>query len=266
MRSAIEHWEEWRSRCAIARCGAVTAAALRGFAWLRFQRYARAVLREDAVSARLPSAEQCWMLLEAYLSVARPRSGRRYKEWLFARLEGAADDPLNVIQGGASLLLRDVVREHLRQEVSAYGVISLDAPAGPGLEGVSLHELLPAGMDDNVLGHEREQLADGVADRVLNMLSDSIRLILLAKELHLPLYHPVVLGVAGVGRSRASELWRSTFNRLADDVRDCFPGEPPVWHLRLALAASARLGEKIFLWGRAEKMARPLFLLKEEAA
>ncbi len=264
MSPTLAHWMEWRARCALQRCGAATTAALRGFAWLRFRRFACAALGAGAGAPRTPSAAECWHLLETQLAVGRNRAGRRYKEWLFDRLEGASDPPLDVIQGGATLLLRSVARQFLASETSPDGTLYLDA-ATPGGDdqGPPLASLLPAPADETLERHELTAHAATVAERVFSDIEPRTRLILLAKRLGLPLYHPAVLATARVSRSRASEIWRAVYRQVAGETRRLFPAEPADFQLRLACAAAAHLGEMIFRWGEAEIEARPLFLLVE---
>jgi hypothetical protein len=261
----IEHWDEWRKRCAILRCGPAAQAALRGFAWARFVHYAGHLLDEDAVRARVPSAVDCWHLFESYLAVASPRSGRRYKEWLFARLERSKDPPLDVIQGGASLLVRTVVRAWLLNEGPQRRMCPLSAPVAEGEAGVlELEDLLPAPPEDSLEQAEIEQAAARLLPGCLAELTRAERLVLLAKQLGLPLYDPAVLRLAGVGRSRASILWRGVFQRVAALTRQRHPQEPRDWQLQLALLVSRKLGEKILFWGRVEKSTQPFFYMMEE--
>lgn len=265
MPTQLEHWDEWRRRCAVLRCGPAAQAALRGFAWARFDHYARHALGEADARVRMPSAADCWHLFETHLSVAQPRSGRRYKEWLFARLEQAQDPPLDVIQGGASLLVRTVFRNWLPNEGPQRNMQAIHAPvAGDETGTVTLEDLLPAPPTEGPEQTELEEAADRLLPVCLDGLTQSERLVLLAKQLGIPLYDPTVLRLAGIGRSRASVRWRGVFHRIAEWIRQHHPQEPHDWQLQLALLVSRKLGEKILFWGRVEKTAQPLFYMVEE--
>ena len=84
MPPTLAHWQEWRARCALQRCGPEATAALRGFAWLRFQRCAGAVLGEDcrvwhfshiSAGARIETTETLNQTLEDYfINLIRPGS------------------------------------------------------------------------------------------------------------------------------------------------------------------------------------------------
>lgn len=263
MLASIQHWEEWHARCALLRCGEETRTALRGFAWTRFVHYAQAALGESGVQPQVPAAEDCWHLLESDLSVARPRSGRRYKEWLFARLEGTGDAPIDVIQGGASLLMRTVVRTWALHETTPRKTRSMDAPLCLGASGLTLADLLPAEEGTSLEDDELAARAATLAPAFFDTLDPKARLVLLAKHLDLPLYDPGVLALAGIGRSRASDIWRSAFTQLAGLVGQTHPTEPRDWQLKLTLVVARLLNERIVCWGRVEKTAQPLFFMAE---
>ena len=264
MAVTFEQWETWHARCAILRCTESTRVALRGFAWARFVRYAGYAIGMQDARKRVPAAEDCWHLFESYSAVARPRTGRRYKEWLFARLEGSADPPLQVIQAGASLLLRSVVREWVLAETSPTATSSLDAPLNTTDAGFTLADLLPAtGDDDAIEEGEIGRAAEGLLPGFFASLDERTRLVLLAKRLGLPLYASAVLKLTGIGRSRVSVVWRDVFIRLAHSVRAQHAAETCDWQLKLTLRMAQRLNEEIFLWGRVEKSAQPLFFILE---
>ncbi len=263
MDPTVEQWAEWRARCALHRCGAASQAALRRFAWRRFLHYARVALRDWNPQERVPTPEACWHMLESELTVGRQRSGRRYKEWLFARLEGSADAPIDVIQGGATLLMRTVVRNWALAETRSVKTVSLDAPLCGGDSALTLGDLIPDADTPSPETGELDRMATGLTQAFFNTLDNRTRLVLLAKQLGLKLYDPRVLAAAQAGRSRISEIWRGAFIQLARRVREAYAGEPHDWQLALTLRAARLLGEKIILWGRAEKTAQPLFYMVE---
>lgn len=259
----FEHWQEWHKRCALARCDAVAAAALTAFAWTRFRHYVRRVPRAARLSeAALPTARDCWHLFETNLTANRHGSGKCYKEWLFARLAGSRDPALDVIQGGASLLMRDVVRTYLLREAPTRWTVSLDAPTGSDGRGVPLVELLPDPHSaDAAAARELTECAALTASRALRRLPRRERLLLLARHLGLPLHWPEVIAVAGVGRNRGSVLWRRVFAGLAQQVMRELPAEGRGVQLRVALDAAALLSRQILAWGRGHASAATLFRL-----
>lgn len=262
MPTTFQHWQEWRSRCAALRCAADTQAALREFAARRFLRYARAALGEHDVQPQIPAPEACWHLLESELAAGRLRSGKRYKEWLFARLEGSRDAPIDVIQGGASLLMRTVVRNWALREARQRRSCALEAPVGGHGSGLTLADLLPAAANDPE-GAELDRLAAAEARRLFENLPEKTRRIVLAKQLGLPLYGPNLLAQLGASRSGVSVTWRSVFQTLARQVAANYPQEPRAWQLRLCLLAAQQLDPLIFRWGSLEKSVRGLFFMVE---
>ncbi|MGI6100368.1 MAG: hypothetical protein GX174_03800 [Lentisphaerae bacterium] len=264
--TTFQHWQEWRTRCAAQLCAPATQTALRDFGAHRFQHYARAVLGQHDVRKQIPAPEECWHLLESELTTGRLRSGRRYKEWLFARLEGSPDAPINVIQGGASLLMRTVVRNWALREGRQRRSRPLDAPIGAPGSSLTLLDLLPAPeREDNLEVTEFDQQAAAEAQRLFETLPERTRKVVLAKQLGLPLYGTPMLAQLGTSRSGASVLWRGVFQSLAHQITRHYPDEPRAWQLKLSLRAAKKLEPLIFRWGRLEKSASQLFFMAEHS-
>jgi hypothetical protein len=256
----LEQWREWHSQCAAARCRPETRESLRLFGWLRFKHYALICGGPAIGSGVLPDAAGCWHLAETRLATGRTRQSKRYKDWLFDRAGGAAAT-LDAVQGGASLLLRDVVRDYLRREGPRPRHLSLDAPVSEGLP--TLAELLADTPDAAVEERDFQGVARPLAEALFAQLPDRERLVVLAKQLGVPLYHPAVEGAAGVHKSRVATLWQSVYRRLAARVDESQAGEVRGARLAISLQAAAELDALIVSWGRVEKSAAVLFMLAE---
>jgi len=230
----IAQWREWRKRCAIAKCRAKTANALRSYARQRFTYFLMNLANDVAFDINVPEADECWHLLESYLCVSRPRTGRRYKEWLFARLARSSDDPIDVVQGGATLVLRSVVRDWFYEQ-SPPKIVSLYAPLGSGIP--SPAELLPDPTPQRHDDWEIRDAARAAARNVSLRLDRSTRLVLLARASGIPLFHPGVLQYIGIGHSKASEIPKTILTALADHVRRKWRREPQNWQMRVTFAA-----------------------------
>jgi hypothetical protein len=192
--------------------------------------------------------------------VGRNRQGKCYKRWLFDRAAGSSD-PLDAVRGGASVLMREVVREFLRCEGPDARQVSFDGPPdGPG-ERLSVAELLPAPPVADADDPGMFSMARTFARRFFERLEPRERLVVLAKRLGVPLHHPVVEQRVGVRRSRISLLWRGVFERLAAEVDRSLPGEDRSSRLHLALSAASELDQLVFEWARAEDGAAALFAL-----
>ena len=229
-------WGEWRQRCAIAKCGKATAFALSSFVSNRFRHYAAHVVGETSVPTETPDPAACFSLVEQWMSVSRPVSGRRYKEWLFARAKGQCGEARQgTIVSGASLVVRTVVRKWLFTSRSRE-VLSLDAPV-PGLDGVSFVDLVPdekaSALDDPLL----RDMAASVADTVFGKMNRRTKLVMLARLARLPLYHPRLLALFGMSKSKAANTWKEVLEDIAEVVRRRWPEESASWKIDLSMRA-----------------------------
>lgn len=243
--ATLSDWTEWRERCAIALCPDDVAKRLRDFAYPRFRRYLSFAIGEEATRDEMPGHDACWDLLEHDLATARPRSGRRYKEWLFARLENSKGDPLDVIQGGATLLLRSVVRTWAKNIPDIQGHLSLNREI-PGCEGITYLDLLPDERAGDV-PEEGEQIADAaqIADIVFRGLCRAERLVLLAGSAGVPLYHPHILTVIGFGKTKVAALRKDVLLKIAEEIQRTWPEESTDWKTAVALKAHDALNELV---------------------
>ena len=231
-----EQWHEWRHRCAIAKCGRTTASALTSFVSNRFRHYAAHVVGETSAPSETPDPAACFCLVESWMAVSRPVSGRRYKEWLFARAKGQrGDERHGTILSGASLVVRSVVRKWLFNS-RPREQISLDAPV-PGLNGVTFLDLVPdksaAAVDEPLL----QDLAASVAEEVFRGMNRRTKLVMLARLARLPLYHPRLLDVLGMGKTKAAETWKDVLADIARGVRRRFPDETAEWKVDVSMRA-----------------------------
>lgn len=237
----LREWDEWRTLCAISRCGAGTAESLRRFAHARFRRYVEAAVGPGRAPAEMPTPDVCFDLLEHWCAVARPRTGRRYKEWLFARAAGLAGaDGLAAVASGATLLVRSVVRKWLAHAPGVAGEASLDAPV-PGAQGLTFGDLIPDDAADSPADEMSRREAEAIADKVFSGMRRTARLVMLSRLARLPLYHPRLLAEFGVGKSRANQMWRDVMGDIASAISRKWPGEGASWKLSMAMCATDAL-------------------------
>ncbi len=262
----INDWELWRMNCALDLCPADVRERLRGFAWARFARYARACARDtnSHVNALIPDARAAFHLFETHTRLNATRAGKSYKEWLFARAQNGASGYLDVIQGGASVLLRSVVREYVRREFSAEFMQSLDqSPAGGNTP--SLSELLPAPDAQGAAFEHREleRLAQTATPAILAQLTRRERIAILARELGLALAEPVVLRTAECRKSVLHSAYHQALRKVADHVRAAFASESRQTLIELAALGWAETKTAILAWGRSESALSHLFNMAE---
>ena len=169
-----------------------------------------------------------WHLFETHLAVRNTRQGKKYKEWLFARLPGSEYGDLEALAGGAALLMRDVAREHLRCEYAPSNTISMDSPVyGSGDVGLLLGDLLPGSIDpsDEVARREFERMAADQARAMFHKMEQRVRVVFLAKELGISLAHAEVEKAAGCRKSALSESYQAFIVKAADEIKERFSDE-----------------------------------------
>ena len=266
-------WIEWKRLCALGLCNEQTRKTLQDFAGSRFRTYARRCAGMTSAgrhNGRAPAVEarEAWHLFETRLVTSTTAAGKRYKDWLFARTECSADHPLDVIQGGASLIMRDVVREHLRREYSPANSVSTSEPLWAGEGAVlTIEDLLPGGWDPAAEAADREcgRLA---RERAAGEFSDAARrerVGLAARSLGLSLAHPAVERAAGCRKSVLSAALRALVERVAARVRADFGTDDPRTLLTLSLLTLSEMKIKAVEWARSERTCARLFNLVEDA-
>lgn len=266
--ASLPYWIEWKRRCALGKCAEEAGVSLRGFAFHRFHYYARRVgLGVGAVP--LPGlaleidAVRAWHLFETYLLVKATREGKRYKDWLFARLDGNDGASAEIVESGATLIMRDVVREHLRREAPSVHNVSLHMPLAAG-EGatVTLEDLLPGGGDPvgEVARAEYPGMAEAIVGRLFGELAWRTRVAILAKILGRTLADPVVVMAAECGKSVLSADYAAFRQAIKARICSEFVDEGPAGVAELLLAVVQRLQARIFLWAKSEKACASLFV------
>lgn len=260
-------WMEWRARCALDRCSRETQSALRSFASQRFRtmvdRYRHRTGAGDALSRSAGiSREEAWHLFETHLLVPSETRSKRYKDWLFARVGVSADDAFDVVQGGATLLMRDVVRGYLRSEVIAYGTVSLDERAADA-DGhpVTYADLLPAGCDtiEEAALHEYTRLATRHADELLAAASHEERMVLLARSLGVSLNSQTAQRLAGCGKSSLYNVYRRFVEALASRLRSLYADEDVASVMMLTRLTLSHIKERLVAWAAEQESGPGLF-------
>lgn len=248
--ASLRSWIEWKELCALGRCSEGARHELQQFAVVRFQKYANAeAYRTNDPNGYLlrVTPVDAWHLLEVYFTVHFNRQGKRYKDWLFARTELSEDNPLDVIQGGATVLMREAVREFIRREVPAWGHVSLHAPLHDSPGSGTIEDLLPGELDPlgEVESREYEDLAAKHANALLGELDKRERVALAAKGLGRSLADPVVLEYAGCKKSVLNAAYGTLIQRVATQIMGAHPGEERASLRYLTERTLAHLREKI---------------------
>jgi len=216
-------WEEWTERCALAKTDAPVRERLTRFLGHRFatclNRYAQRSQTDEA-PLRAPGAGDCAHLFESWCALHRRHDGKAYKQWLAHRGRGESSG----YESGASLLMRDVVREWLRREFSPRRTFSLHAPLGHAASGLSLEDLLPAPPPSHEPAQESEW-RDWLRQRIpvwIQGLGEVERVAFLARAQQLPFGHPRVLAATPAGKSTLHARYQREVLRLGHEIREFF--------------------------------------------
>jgi len=265
----LDHWREWKAKCALDLCGEAARAHLRAFAKLRFDRCVRryrgrtGLGRGDSVGMDGGGA---WHLLETHLVVRENRRGKRYKDWLFARANLGDGNRLAALESGASLLMRDVVREHLRREYARRGTVSLDRlVTAQGDRTLTLHDLLPGAATpaDEAARREYEALAQQHAEELVANAPRRERLALLAKCVGLSLAAPAATKAAECGHSALNEAYHAFLRRLARTIQDRYSGEERAALRLLSVLTLERAEISVTSWAAAETCCSEILMYRE---
>ncbi len=266
---AVWHdWLAWRRTCALAACDTPTRDALQRFALKRWRHYANAcawMIHCEGKPIAIPPAAIAWHDFETWLCLRRSRRGKTYKKWLFARISShiGDDQSLKAIQGGASLIMRDVVRERFRREMSRRGTISLNATlAGETSESLSLQELLPASnlTQDDVYQRDLAALGTATATSLSrDVLSRRAKIALLAREWGLSTTHPAVLQAAACSKSAIYKAYHDALKTIAGTVNKRFRHDDRETRASLAVATMQALKPQLLTWAKSENVMSAFF-------
>lgn len=256
----LSAWTEWKRRCARALCSAPTQQCLGAFGKSRFWKILR---RYNGNSGSLP--KDPWHLFETHVHVRATRRGKRYKDWLFARTELSDDPALDVIQGGASLIMRDVVREHLRHEGSMPNTQSLDDPLTlANSNPVSLLDVLASDIDPIAAVCLREYgvLARRHAATFLPDVTPREHTVLMARHMNLSLIHPAVLRVARCRKTLLNDTHRALLTRIARALKRMYENEVADSVITLTLMTVREMARPSVRHNQNNRQFAPLFWAK----
>ncbi len=231
--ATIDHWEEWKKQCAIALCSNDARRDLESFAFHRWTRFLQTIFGYDSPELTELKIGDIWHRFETWCCVSSTSSGKAYKDWMFGRLETHVGTPLDIIQSGATLLLRDVVRDFVRHEgrMRLPGrrapEISLNEPIA-GIEGdLTYADLLPAELDadSQLIVREYQRLAEQEASELLPRLVSRERLVLAASALGIPMSNPRLARIAGKKKSVLSSTLQRVEDRIKQHIDKKYTGE-----------------------------------------
>lgn len=224
----LEYWQMWHERCALKLCTETAQYDLQGFAYDRFRQY----LQKLSKSIPAPQASDAWHAFESHLALGKKRSTKTWKKWLFARAGSPAT--LNCIQGGATLIMRDVVRQYLRREYSPAWLTSLDAsvqqtgqPNASGETRISLGDLLPDNTSpiEAIENNECRELAMKLYPEIFDSLSHRENIALVTHCAGKTLSHPSVAKAGNCGKSSLCNALHQGSQKIAETLKHALPAE-----------------------------------------
>jgi hypothetical protein len=268
--TTVEAWRVWRRTCAADLCPAAEAAQLREFGRLRFDRHLqRYAFRtgHQGPALRVAETANAWHWFETHAQVSATRAGKRYKDWLFLRAEQHPGDWLSLVESGATLMLRDVVREYLRREHAAGFMQSLHRTLhARDQSGYTLEELLPDPQEPLATLLDRE-LADAAATLAADFfpsLDAREQIALWVRSRGFSLGDPDVQRWASCGRSVLHDVHARCLARLGAAVKRAHPDEDSACWLQLACRVVEELNRLIACHFSSDKSATRFFQ-KEQA-
>lgn len=227
----LEHWRQWRERCALALCDDETRAVLSRFGAMRFRGYLdRWRVRAAAYTPPMPEPDDAWHWLEVYMTVPSVGIGKRYKQWLFVQAE-QRPPLLNALESGASVLMRTVVCQYVCEHAPPRHSVSLDqVVAGSAEAPVTLGDCLPASGNPRSEAARREQeaLALRHAQALAPTLTPRERMALTARALGVSMRRAAASGDIPCRRAVLNATYRKLAQRLFKELEASYPDRKSV--------------------------------------
>lgn len=126
--SEMQAWQHWREACALSLISDLEKSHLTTVIAQRFRSMLRKVNLHGYGTLSAPPNADCAHLFETYCAMHQRRDGKKYKQWLLTR--GRRD--LDTVQSGVMLLIRNVVREWIRDTHPQTAPVSLQQQVGSG--------------------------------------------------------------------------------------------------------------------------------------
>lgn len=240
----IQAWRRWRELCALDRLEPEERGRLVPVIAMRFRSRARqlSLCRRKRLDA--PPDRDCAHLFESFCALHHRVDGKKYKHWLLER--GRRD--LDSIQSGVMLLVRNVVREWVRDACPETAELSLQETVLPG---VRLEQLIPD-PETRPLTPELEEWIYGGLSEWMEGLDPVEAEVLRVRHQGRVFSDPAVLAEVSVGKSTLHKYHRGLLFRLAGDLQRAFPELEPGLASDGVLRTLDELGKMIFLKKSAE--------------
>lgn len=240
-------WHSWHRACAFDLLEEKERAWLKKVVGDRFRSRVRK-LKHCGIHLPSPENTVCAGCFETWCALHTRQDGKRYKDWLLNR--GRRD--LDTVQSGVMLLVRNVVREWIRDSQPTVAELSLDQPL-PEAGGLCLFELLPERI---AAEHPvQKSWAESRAAHLMEEAEPLERAVLRVRGEGRVFSHPQVRADTGYGKTVMHESHRQLLEKVAGDVKDEFPDLNVEESSALVLDILDQASELILLKLSAEKGA-----------
>lgn len=236
----MEAWAHWREACALALISERERLHLSKVMGDRFRSMVRKINLHGASNLSAPPNADCAHLFETYCAMHNRRDGKKYKHWLLTR--GRRD--LDTVQSGVMLLIRNVVREWIRDAHPHTAPVSLQQAVGSGSQPVPLEQLLPARSPED-RSPEQDAWIESKAGSELENLDTLKKAVLVLRARGTVFSAPGVREEFGYGKSALHQCHRDWLRELADDLRERFPGLRAVEGTGMVLDLLDEMGRRI---------------------
>lgn len=242
-----EAWREWKRTCAAGLCSAETVSSLHRFGAHRFRYFMNRLnvhARSSGGALYHPEFSDGWHLLETHARVNKTRSGKLYKTWLFERARQQGGDFTAALESGATLIMRDAVREHLRKECAPPFMTSLNRPlTGPSGSTYTLEDLLPDEVNpaDVVAEREWKDLASRHARELFKELGPREHAVLWARARGIFFHDARLQRKLKCSESLLYKIYQAVLHALGQHLKTHYPGESADALTRLACMTHAHL-------------------------
>lgn len=265
----LEHWLEWGERCALGRCGDAARDRLINFARHRFGGFLKTFSSLTAIPGDeivVPEGRDAWHLFETHAVARSMGTGKIFKRWIFGRRGEDPETWYDSVSSGATLILRNAVREYVVRELPRERTASLESHADTSCEFAPGDELLLSapGVEMQVQMRELDDICRDLEQEVFEMSTLRERVALLAKSVGISLDHPLVNKAAGCGRTVLGETYRNYVLSIGALVRSRYPDDDSETVMILSMQLLDRIKKMTFLWFEAENPFPELSLYIED--
>lgn len=219
----------------------------------------------SASEVRAPEGSDAWHLFETHAVSRTMGTGKVYKRWIFGRMGEGAGTRYDSVASGATLLLRNVVREYAIRELPRSYTESFEELSAGGDEFAPRGELLTSApvVESDVQIQELDDLCEKHGQEAFEMATTRERAALIAKAAGISLDHPAVNRAAGCARTALGKTYRNYVQSVGEFLLAQYPGEDPEMLTLLGLKLLEKVKKFTFSWMEAEKAFPELSLLIE---